>query len=144
MINILSAALAIATASMQTYPPVNTVDAETVDANKAMSIPVISINQGAGPVVQPTTSRIQKDGSLLVKTVPTLKVPVYITDATKGVAPPTVPTLAFDQPLAIQNARTGQVTTFPGHVERKQPVVVPTTGSAPPLKQVKARRPATR
>jgi hypothetical protein len=55
---------------------------------------------------------------------PVAAIPMIAADGTGGVLPMTVPTIAYDQPFALRNARTGEITTYPGIVERRTPTVV--------------------
>lgn len=96
-----------------------------------LTIPILTMSVAGVPTPMESHARFQ-DGALHVDygLPTTTTVPVELKDGTSGAIPMSVPQVTYDQPLVLQNVRTGEIHTVEGVVEHKTPVMVVRNGSA--------------
>lgn len=96
-----------------------------LQAATVQSIPSISIDVDGRST--PLDSRVlldAKDSVLVVYSKPLDIIPMTVVDGTGGMLETSVPTISFDQPLAMRNDRTGLITVYPTVVMHRTPTVV--------------------
>ncbi len=94
-----------------------------------LTVPVVMIEVAGVTTVMDSHARMSQ-GALHVQYALPTTVPVELKDDTEGAVPMSVPQLSYDQPLVLENRRTGEVHTVEGVVEHKTPVMVVRDGSA--------------
>lgn len=87
--------------------------------------PGITIDVNGSPTrLQPRIVRTGKDRIEVAYEEPVDTIPMTVHDGTNGILETTIPTISFEQPLALRNARTGLVTVYPTVIMRRAPTVV--------------------
>lgn len=89
------------------------------------SVPSISMDvDGRSTTLDSRVVSDSKSSILVVYSKPLNTIPMTVVDGTDGVLDTTIPTISFDQPLAVRNERTGLITVYPTVVMHRTPTVV--------------------
>ena len=87
-----------------------------------LSVPVITVDRCGEQInLEGEVTTLGPDGLIAKYNRPAPDVLVVIDDRTTSALAVSVPTIAYDQPLALLNARTGLVTEYPEIVQHHRP-----------------------
>jgi len=91
----------------------------------AQTVPSVSMDvQGRRTTLDSRVLSDEDNRIVVAYSEPKDTIQMTVHDGTDGVLQTTIPTISFDQPLAIRNDRTGLVTVYPTVVMHRTPTVV--------------------
>lgn len=99
--------------------------AALLQVGTALSVPGVSVDiDGRRTQLEPKVVTDDGKGILVAYGEPHDTVPMTVHDGTDGLLETTVPTISFDQPMAMRDSRTGLVTVYPDVLMHRTPTVI--------------------
>lgn len=96
-----------------------------MQAVPALSVPGVSVDiEGRQTQLDPSIVSHDDKGIVVAYGEPKDTIPMTVHDGTNGVLDTSVPTISFDQPMALRDSRTGLVTVYPDVIMHRTPTVV--------------------